>query len=99
MKRKLEELELNESVKYNDVITSIEPKIGENMWFVGKSFTFVGDNEIIHTDKTWVEGFKPDNYDQEGCIRSKVPMILASFASICAIISIILFSLIAFGIY
>ena len=97
MKRKVEELELNETVKYSDVITKIEAKIGENMWFVGKSYTFLGDDEVMYTDQTWAPGFKPDNYDQEGCTRSKAPMVLALFASVCAFISVFLL-LIGFGI-
>ena len=65
MKRKLNELEFNETLKCSEMMPGLEGIMGENMKFVGRSYIFVGDNDIMQTIKIWAVGFNPEDYDQD----------------------------------
>lgn len=65
MKRKLDEIEFNQEIKSSDVLPGIEIIMGENMRFVGKSYSFVGDNNVLQTIKIWAEGFNPEDFEGE----------------------------------
>ena len=68
MKNKLDELEFNQVIKTSDVlpgIEGIEDIMGEKMRLVGKSYSFVGDNNVLQTIKIWAEGFNPDDFEQD----------------------------------
>lgn len=65
MSRKLDELELNQVIKSADVLPGIEEIMGENMRFVGKSYVFLGDKNILQTIKIWASGFDPDDFEEE----------------------------------
>lgn len=90
MKMNIDEVELNQTINSSDIIQDTELKGNENMWLVGKAYTFVDDDEVMHMVKTWATGFKPQNYDYEEYVESKAPLFLALFAAICATISVFL---------
>lgn len=96
MKINIDEVELNQTINSSDIIQDNELKGNENMWLVGKAYTFVDDNEVMHTVKTWATGFKAQNYDYEEYAESKTPKLLTAFAAVCAFISVVLL-LIGFG--
>ena len=65
MTRKLDELEFNETIKTADVFPGVECIMGENMRFVGKTYSFVGDSNVLQTIKLCAEGFNPKDYEED----------------------------------
>lgn len=65
MTRKLDEIEFNQEIKSGDILPGLEGIMGESMRLVGKSYSFVGDNNVLQTIKIWAEGFNPEDYEGE----------------------------------
>ena len=65
MTRKLDELEFNETIKSGDILPGIEGIMGPSMRLVGKSYSFVGDSNVLQTIKIWAEGFNPEDFEGE----------------------------------
>lgn len=65
MASKLDKLEFNETINSSEIIPGLEFIMGENMKFVGKSYSFVGDNNVLQTIQIWAEGFDVEDYEQD----------------------------------
>lgn len=65
MTSKLDGIEFNETIKTSKIIPGLEDILGENMRFVGKSYIFISDNNIMQTIKIWADGFNIEDYEGE----------------------------------
>lgn len=61
----LDDLEFNDVIETDKIFPGLKEIVGENVEYVGKSYSFEGSNGVLKEVKLWAKGFDPEKYEQK----------------------------------